>query len=474
MASEPSRLAWWSLAAAASASTVIAFNLTGTNIAFAEIQASFPGTGRTALSWAVTGYLVTVAAFLVLAGRIGDLIGRRRVFSLGLVVFVAGSLAAAMAPEAWVLVAARVIQGVGGAMLLPTSLSMVLPQFPIERRASAVAIWSASASAGAFVAPSVSALIVDLVHWRALYLVCVPVLAVSGSLVVRLVAADRPGARSRRLDAVGVPLGTFGVGVAMLVVVQGSSWGWTSAQILVLAAASAAMLIVFVVRSLRHAAPMIDFEMFRARTVWSANLSNVFLSTVGLSIWWLWPEYLQKVWDYSTLEAGLAISPGPLTSGTMAVVAGRIVDSRGARGVVAVGSLCPTVAVAWMLLFLDPEGSYWTDLLPPVLLIGLGFGLSYSALNSSALVGVPAEHLGQANAVFTMLRTLGGAIGVAIAVAMLGDRTAGTPALERELVAAFDRAFLALGAAALIAAVVFRVAFPDRSEEMALRRAALG
>ena len=136
---------------------MISFNLTGTNIAFVEIQASFPGTGRTALSWAVSGYLITVAALLVVAGRLGDRLGRRTVFVSGLGVFVVGSIVAAAAPEAWVLVAGRVVQGVGGAMLLPTSLSMVLPLFPDGRRASAVAIWSASASLGGFVAPSVSA-----------------------------------------------------------------------------------------------------------------------------------------------------------------------------------------------------------------------------------------------------------------------------------------------------------------------------
>jgi EmrB/QacA subfamily drug resistance transporter len=453
----PSRLAWWSLAAGASASTVISFNLTGTNIAFAEIQESFPGTGRTALSWAVSGYLITVAALLVLAGRLGDRLGRRTVFLSGLGVFVLGSLLATVAPEAWVLVGGRVVQGIGGAMLLPTSLSMVLPLFPPSRRASAVAIWSASASLGGFVAPSVSALIVDTIHWRAMYLVGIPVLAVGAVMVLRLVEADRPAPSGGRLDMVGVPAGTLAVGVAMLMVVLGAG------------GSSIALLALFVHRSARHPAPMIDFAMFRARTVWSANLTNVLLSTVGLSIWWLWPQYLQKIWGFSTLEAGLAISPGPVMSATFAVIAGRIVDRRGARGVVAVGSLCPALAVLWMVLFLDPDGSYVTDLLPAVTLMGTGFGLSYSSLNSAALVGVPSEHLGQVNAVFTMLRTLGGAIGVAIAVAMLGDRTITNVASKLDLVAAFDRAFVVLGSSALLGAVAFRLAFPSRELEERLR-----
>ena len=448
---------------------MISFNLTGTNIAFVEIQASFPGTGRTALSWAVSGYLIAVAALLVVAGRLGDRLGRRTVFVAGLGVFVAGSIVAAVAPEAWVLVAGRVVQGVGGAMLLPTSLSMVLPLFPNERRASAVAIWSASASLGGFVAPSVSAVIVDLIHWRALYLVCVPILAASGVAVLRLVRRDRPPRATTRLDLIGVPMGTAAVGIGMLVVVQGPRWGWTSVGVLSSSALAIAMGATFVRRSLRHPSPMLDFGMFRTRTVWSANLTNVFLSTVGLSIWWLWPEYLQKVWGFSTLEAGLAISPGPVMSATFAVIAGRIVDRRGARAVVAVGSLFPGFAVAWLLLFLEPDGRYVTNLLPAVLLMGIGFGLSYSSLNSAALVGVPAEHLGQANAVFTMLRTLGGAIGVAIAVAMLGDRTLGSPAARDDLVAAFDRAFLVLGCSAVVGAVAFRLAFPSRVEEQRLR-----
>lgn len=471
---KPSRLAWWSLAAAASASTVISFNLTGTNIAFSAIQASFPGTGRTALSWAVSGYLISVAALLVLAGRLGDRLGRRTVFLSGLGVFVVGSILAAVAPEAWALIAGRVVQGVGGAMLLPTSLSMVLPLFPDGRRASAVAIWSAASSIGGFVAPSVSAVIVDVIHWRALYLVCIPILTVSGLMVVRLVEVDRPVRTDIRLDMVGVPVGTMAVGVAMLVVVQGPRWGWASSGVLTAIAVAVVFATVFVSRSLRHPAPMIDFSMFRARTVWSANLTNVFLSTVGLSIWWLWPQFLQKIWNYSILEAGLAISPGPVMSATFAIVGGRIADRHGARGVVAIGSLCPTLAVGWMLLFLEPDGSYWTDMFPAVTMMGMGFGLSYSPLNTAALVGVPSAHFGQANAVFTMLRTLGGAIGVAIAVAMLGDRTLGSEADRLELVGAFDRAFLVLGSSALFGAVVFRFAFPSRDEERRLRDRAAG
>ncbi|MDG2113554.1 MAG: MFS transporter [Actinomycetota bacterium] len=473
-AEKPSRLAWWSLTAAASASTVISFNLTGTNIAFSEIQATFSGTGRTALSWAVSGYLIAVAAFLVLAGRLGDRLGRRKVFLSGLGVFVGGSLLAAVAPAAWVLIAGRVVQGVGGAMLLPTSLSMVLPLFPDGRRASAVAIWSAASSIGGFVAPSVSAVIVELLHWRALYLVCIPILTVSGLMVIRLVEADRPVRSAARLDMFGVPIGTLAVGVAMLVVVQGPRWGWTSVGVVGAIVAAFVLAVVFLVRSLRHPAPMIDFSMFRTRSVWSANVTNVFLSTVGLSIWWLWPQFLQKVWDFSILEAGLAISPGPVMSATFAIVGGRIADRHGARGVVAIGSLCPTLAVVWMLLFLEPDGNYWTNMLPAVVLMGTGFGLSYSPLNTAALVGVPTAHFGQANAVFTMLRTLGGAIGVAIAVAMLGDRTVGTAAAELELVDAFDRAFLVLGCSALLGAVLFRLSFPSRRDELRLRQAASG
>jgi EmrB/QacA subfamily drug resistance transporter len=469
---ESMRHAWWSLVAAALASTIISFNLTGTNIAFVSIQESFPGTGRTELSWAINGYLITVAAFLILFGRLADRTGRRSMFLMGVAVFVVGSLLAAAAPTSTLLIVGRVVQGLGGAMLLPTSLSMVLPLFPMERRASAVATWAASASIGGFTAPSISAVIVDSVGWRAMYLVCIPILTVSTIMVLRLIDRDEPKPPDHHLDTIGVPLGTLAIVGLMFGVVQARSWGWGSPAIVGSLLGSVVVGVIFVRRSVRHPAPMIDFAMFRTRTVLAANLTNVFLSTVGLSIWWLWPEYLQKIWGYSTLQAGLAISPGPIMSATGALIAGRIVDRHGARGVIAVGSMLPACAAGWMLLFLEPDGSYLTNMLPALILMGIGFGLSYSSLNSAALVGVPSADLGQANAVFNTLRTIGGALGVAVAVAMIGDLAVGADGDSTELVAAFNRAILVLGSSALVGAILFRVAFPSRDEEMALRRAA--
>lgn len=444
------RRAWMALAVAAVTTLLISFNATGTNLAFPEFEKSFPGASRSVLSWTLTGYNITLAALMLLGGRFADRIGRRKVFLVGTAILGVGSLLTALAPSAWLLIAARVVQAVGGAIIMPSSLAMILPDVPVSRRGSVVAAWSATNSLGAAAAPSLSAVIIATVGWRAVYLLSVPVCAAAIIFGRRFLNESR-ASETEPVDALGVPLVAAGVGLLALGIVEGPVWGWTSPAVISAFAGSAVFLPAFLLRSWRHPVPVLDLNIFRARTVWSANLANLFLSMAGTSIWLVWPLFLTNIWHYSLLKTGLAITPGPINAGLLALVVGRVIDRRGPRMLVTVGCLFPLAATLWFATRLGTEVNYLTGFLPGILLFSTGFGLTFSPLNAAALEGVAPSAFGQVNAAFNTIRQLGGALGTAAVVAVLS----GALAIGR-----FNAAYLLLASLAGCSALVVLIAYP--------------
>ena len=447
------RRAWYALAAAAMAFALTQINSTGTNIAFPSIERTFSGTPRATLAWSLSGYSIVLAAFMLPGGRLADMYGRRRVFFAGTGVFVAGSLLCASAPWASVFIAGRIVQALGGALVVPSSLALVLPLFPAGRRTSAVATWAACGSVGSAVAPSLSALIVDLTNWRVVYLLGVPVavaIVISGR---RLLTESARTTTVARADLLGMPIGTAAIGLLALAIVQGPRWGWASPGIVGSMAAAAMLFPLFIVRSLRHPAPLLNVRIFKVRTVWSANVANLFMSMMGLSVWFIWPLFLTGIWHYSLVRAGLAITPGPVASALTSLAAGRIADKHGPRVLIAVGSLFPIFVMVWMVWRLGPTPHYWTGVFPATAMFGTGFGLTFSPLNGAALRGVDVAAFGEVNAAFNTVRNLGGGLGVAVVVAILGN--------DRPIpFARFNHAYLALAFLAAIPAVVIATCYP--------------
>ena len=443
--------AWKALAIGAAGFVLVGFNTTATNIAFDDITASFPDVPETTTAFVSSGYLVGTAAFLPLAGRIADRQGRVKTFHVGIVLFAISAVLSAIAPDVWVLIGARVLQSIGGALVIPASLSMVLPMFAAEQRPSAVAAWAAAGPVSAAIAPSASAAILQISNWRWLFFISAPFAVVI--LLVglrRLRESDLPEPEGR-LDIVGAALGTAGIALVVFGVGKGKDWGWTSGLTVGVFVLSALALLAFVALSRRHPQPLIDFSLFRNRIVWMANSSNTLISVTSLAIWLVWPLYLKRVWGFSNLETGLGLTPGPICAAIMTVAGGRVATRLGHRIPIHVGSLVMVFAVGWCWLVLDQDGSYLTSFLPGIALFGTGWGFSSPTLNSYALEAVPESTWGSMNAAFNMLRNVAGAIGVAAAVAFVG-------AADRpDLIAAFDRAFLfffvstALGAAVIFA-----------------------
>jgi len=447
----PTRQAWWGLIAASAAATVVAVNQAGMNLAFTQLEATWPDTPRSVLSWTISAYGLGLASFLLVGGRLADRLGRRRVLLWACAAFLVASLASAAAPSAVALIACRFASAAAAAFTLPASLSVALPMFPLAYRGRVVATWASANAVGAASGPSLSALAIQWFSWRAVFLIGVPVLAVMLVIGPRLLPESKAPAAVGRLDYVGVVLGSVSVAGLVFAISQLAPSGFGDPRVLGGLAVGLGGLPLLWYRCLHHPEPLLNPEVMRLRTVWSANLANLFLGAAGMSIWLVWPLFVSRMWGYSPLQTGLAISAGPANNFVWATLAGRLNDRYGPRVLISVGSLLPLCGIAWFVTRLGPEPAYLRQLLPGILMFSTGFGLTSSPLNTAALVGVPDAAFGQVNAAFNTARHLASAMGAAAVVAIVG------PAAS---LATFDRAFLFLGLCVAVGATVIWFVYP--------------
>ncbi len=430
------RQAWLALAVGCAGYVLFGFNSTATNLAFGSIADTFSNVSESTVSWIASGYFIASAAFLPLGGRLADRVGRRRVFNIGLAGFAGSALLSALAPTVWILILARVMQAVAGALVIPSSLSMALPEFPAGRRPSAVATWAAAGPLAAAIAPSAAAWLLGATSWRWVYFVSAPV-ALSVLAASYLFVADSRGEDDGgRLDLVGTALAVIAVALLIVGITQGTSWGWASPLTSVVIVAALAIGGIFAVRSSRHPTPLLNLSLLRIPQVSIANAANFTMSVTSLSIWLVWPLWLIRVWGYSTSLVGLAITVGPLAAGPAALVGGFVADRHGQRWLMIIGTGISTMAVLWSVLRIGAEPAYRRTMLPTIACFGLGWGLSNPSMNSYALSSVPQSVFGEVNAAFNTIRNLGAAIGTAGAIAFVG-------AADRlDLVDAYRRAYL--------------------------------
>jgi EmrB/QacA subfamily drug resistance transporter len=393
------------------------------NIAFPNLAADFPGTSLPDLSWVLNAYAIVFAALLVPAGRLADLVGRKRVFCGGLLLFAATSALCAAAPSVSFLVAARVLQAAGGAMMIPATLGLILPAFPLEQRALAIGIWSAAGGVAAALGPPIGGLLVQL-SWRWIFLINVPI-GICGAIVAARLLHEMREPEARRPDLLGAVALAFGIGLLTLGIVKGSDWGWLAGRTLASFAAAAVLLAAFLRRSAHHPAPVIELPLLRIRSFALANLATgVFFAGFGamlLSSILL----LTGVWGYSALSAGLALAPAPTIAAVFAVPSGRLGGVVGQRPIAAAGGLTFASGFAYILVAIGTAPQYATAFLPGSLLAGAGFGMVLGTLPAVATASLPPSRFATGTAVFSMARQLGTAIGVAVLVALLNATTAG-------------------------------------------------
>ena len=410
------------------------------NVAFPSIGHSFPDASRAGLSWVLNGYTIAFASLLIVAGRVADRIGKRRVFFAGLSVFTLASAACGVAPSVEALTAARVLQGTGAAMMIPSSLGLLLAGWPASERATAVGLWGAVSAIAAATGPSLGALIVDGPGWRWAFLLNVPIGLIAWVLGRAVLKEARNTHAEGRLDFLGVALISIAMGSLALGIVEGREWGWGSVRVLASLATAATAVIVFVLQERRHPAPVVDLSLFRVPSFSIANVAMLAYAIGFFSILLGNILFLTSVWHYSTLRAGLAITPAPILAALLAAPSGRYAAAHGYRRVIVPGSVLMVAAMLWLTLRVDSTPNYLSEWFPGAIILGMGIGLSFAHLSGAAVASLPPARFAVGSAISQTARNTGGMIGVASIIAILG-----TPASTDAAMEAFRHSFIFAG-----------------------------
>ncbi|HKW84209.1 MAG TPA: DHA2 family efflux MFS transporter permease subunit, partial [Burkholderiaceae bacterium] len=391
--------------------------------AFGALRAGFAQASAADMSWVLNAYTVVYAAMLIPAGGLADTHGRKKVFMLGVTIFLAASAACGLAGSVGWLIGARVAQAIGAALLTPASLSIVLAAFPQSKRAIAVSLWGAVGGLAAAIGPSLGSFVVDSVGWPWAFYINLPLGALSiwrGAALLQ--EAKRPDTH-RPIDGVGMLLMVVGVGAIALAIVQSNAEHWQRGELLAAAATGVIALIGFVAWARVAKAPLVDLGLFRHRTYRFVNLATLSFGIAFAMMFFAFFFYMTGIWHYSLPRAGLAITPGPLLVVVTAVLTGRVAGRTGHRPFLVGGALLYAASGTWFLLVPDGTPNYLQHWLPGVLMSGLGVGMVLPSLSGAAVNKLPAEQYAVGSAVNQATRQIGSVLGVAITVLLLGQHT---------------------------------------------------
>jgi EmrB/QacA subfamily drug resistance transporter len=424
MTSESRQVNPWSVLGVASFAAFMVFLDTQVLfVAFDDMRTSFPTVSFATMSWAISAYTIALAAALVPAGRMADRFGRRRTFLIGLVAFTLASVLCAVAPTAGLLVVFRVVQALGAAALVPSSLAVVLSVFPQQRVPVAVAVWGAIAALAAAIGPTAGALLVDTWGWRAVFLANLPVGVIALGLALRVLPESREATRLRFPDPLGILLLAGALTLLALGLVQSDQWNWVSARTIGVLVAGIAVLAWFVRRTLAVPNPALDLTMFARPSVRWANIATAAFTIGFTAMFFALIQFLVGVWHYDIVRAGLAMMPGPLVVMVLAPQLGRVAARIGQRALLIPGGLVYAASGAWLLARIDATPSYAADMLPGSLVAGLGVAMVIPNLTSAAVQDLPRDEFGAGSAVNQAIRQFGATFGVALTVALLGTVT---------------------------------------------------
>jgi len=402
---------WWALAAMCFALFMIMLDNTVVNVALPSIQRDL-GASIAGLEWTINGYTLSFAVFLATGGRLGDIFGRRLVFLAGVVLFALSSATAGFAPSEAALVASRIVQGVGAALMMPATLSIITNAFPAHERGKAIGTWAGVSALALAIGPLLGGFLTEHVSWRAIFYINLPVAA--GAVVAALFAVreSRDETVGREVDWAGTAILTAGLAALVLALVEGNDWGWGSPAIVGLLVAAAALLPVFLWVEARVRAPIVQFEFLRSRDFVGSLLVAFVISFSMLGMFFFMALYIQNILGYSPLEAGVRFLPTTLMIVVIAPLAGRLTDRVGARPLIAAGLLVIAVSL-WMQSTIDSSSGYG-DLLVPFVLMGVGIALTMSPMSTAAMNAVAETKAGLASGLLSMSRMIGGTFGIAV------------------------------------------------------------
>ncbi|HEY1367072.1 MAG TPA: MFS transporter [Gaiellaceae bacterium] len=409
---------WWTLAAVAFGLFMIMLDNTVVNVALPSIERDL-GIGISELEWVVTAYALTFAALLITGGKLADMLGRRRIFVLGLLVFTGASLACGLAPSAGFLIGARAVQGVGAALMNPATLSIITATFPPRERGQAIGIWAGVSALALALGPLVGGLIVDNIGWNWIFYVNVPVgiLAVFVSQIA--IDESRDTSHEQSLDVPGLLTSSGGLFALTYALIEANTYGWTSPRILGLFAAAVALLVAFALLERHQRLPMLDLSLFRNRTFTGANLVAMLVTLAMFGVFFFVSLYVQNILGYSPTKAGAIFLPMTLLIIVVAPLAGRLSDRLGSRWLMAGGM----TLVGISLLFyqrLGVHSDFWT-ILPSLITGGLGMALTMTPMTSAAMSAVAVDKAGVGSGVLASFRQVGGSLGIALMGAILSS-----------------------------------------------------
>ena len=402
---------WWTLAAMCFALFMIMLDNTVMNVALPSIQKDL-GASISSLEWVVNGYSLSFAVLLATGGRLGDILGRRRMFMTGVVLFALSSATAGLAPSTGALVASRVTQGVGAALMMPATLSIITNAFAPAERGRAIGTWAGVSALALALGPLLGGFLTEHVSWRAIFYLNIPVAA--GAVVTALFAVreSRDETVGREIDWAGTAVLTAGLTAGVLALIEGNSWGWGSERVIALIAGSIALLATFAWLEGKVRAPIVQFEFLRNRNFFGALTVAFVISFAMLGMFFFMALYIQNILGYSPLEAGVRFLPTTLVIMVVAPVAGRMTDRIGARVPIVAG--LAIVAVSLFMQAQISETSGFGPLLVPFILMGLGIGLTMSPMSTAAMNAVHVTKSGLASGLLSMSRMVGGTFGVAV------------------------------------------------------------
>jgi EmrB/QacA subfamily drug resistance transporter len=445
------RRKWWTLAAVSFGLFMIMLDNTVVNVALPAIQDDL-GAGLSELQWIVTGYALSFAALMLIGGKLADAYGRRLIFVVGILVFTGASLWCGLADSGSMLIAARLVQGMGAALMNPSTLSIIAATFPPKERGMAIGIWAGVSALALAIGPLVGGLLTEHLSWHWIFFVNVPVgfVAIAASFLLITESKDET---HESLDLPGLATSALGLFALTYGLIEANTYGWTSGRIVGSFVVAVVSLALFLQIERRRRSPMLDLSLFRSGTYAGANIAMLLVALAMFGVFFFVSLYMQNVLGYSAVEAGAAFLPMTVLIILVAPFAGKASDKYGSRWLMTIGM----VLLGAQLLYLSQLGTdahFWT-LLPGFVVGGLGMALTMTPTAAAATRAVPVEKSGVGSAVLNAMRQVGGSVGIALMGAIVAGQASGRPGLEG-FMAGFERALLV---AALIAFAGSVVAF---------------
>jgi EmrB/QacA subfamily drug resistance transporter len=445
------RRKWWTLAAVSFGLFMIMLDNTVVNVALPSIQDEL-GADLSELQWIVTGYALSFAALMLIGGKLADAYGRRLIFVVGILVFTGSSLWCGIADSGEMLIAARVVQGIGAALMNPATLSIIAATFPPKQRGMAIGIWAGVSALALAIGPLVGGLLTEHLSWHWIFFVNVPVGVVAIAASFLLITESKDDTH-QSLDVPGLATSALGLFALTYGLIEANTYGWTSGRIIGSFVVAVVSLTAFVVIERRRRSPMLDLSLFRSGTYAGANIAMLLVALAMFGVFFFMSLYMQNVLGYSAVQAGAAFLPMTVLIILVAPFAGKASDKYGSRWLMTIGM----VLLGVQLLYFSQLGADadFRKLLPGLIVGGLGMAMTMTPTAAAATRAVPVQKSGVGSAVLNAMRQVGGSVGIALMGAIVAHESSGRPGLEG-FMAGFERA---LFVAALIAFAGSIVAF---------------